>query len=485
MTQITPESTVAAPPALELDDLEVDYRVRGIWRPVLRGVSLTIGAGESYGLVGESGCGKSTAAYAVLRYLPRNGRISGGMVKLAGEDLAGLSEAQVRELRATKVSMVYQNPGGALNPTIRIGDQVAEVFSISGIEGGQAHERAREMLGKVQISDPDSVMRRYAHQLSGGMQQRVVIAMALAKDPSLLILDEPTTGLDATVEAEVLELVSVLRQEFHSSVLFISHNLDVIAKMCDRVGVLYAGRLVEEGQVGDVFHDPRHPYSVGLLRCLPRGGVRKDKQRLDTIPGFLPQLGADLPACVYVDRCGLAQEICAQQEPPFFDLGRGRHSRCHFWEQAHELPRATPASAAFTPVDQNAVPVVRAESVNKTFRQEGHDIRAVDDLNFVLRPGETLGLVGESGSGKTTLRPTRGRSSSSTGSRSRRRSRSAGAMTCAPCRSSSRTRTPRSTAGSRCSGSSAARWTSCAGTPRASARSTCASSPIRSASTRG
>jgi peptide/nickel transport system ATP-binding protein len=403
MTQITPESTVAAPPALELDDLEVDYRVRGIWRPVLRGVSLTIGAGESYGLVGESGCGKSTAAYAVLRYLPRNGRISGGMVKLAGEDLAGLSEAQVRELRATKVSMVYQNPGGALNPTIRIGDQVAEVFSISGIEGGQAHERAREMLGKVQISDPDSVMRRYAHQLSGGMQQRVVIAMALAKDPSLLILDEPTTGLDATVEAEVLELVSVLRQEFHSSVLFISHNLDVIAKMCDRVGVLYAGRLVEEGQVGDVFHDPRHPYSVGLLRCLPRGGVRKDKQRLDTIPGFLPQLGADLPACVYVDRCGLAQEICAQQEPPFFDLGRGRHSRCHFWEQAHELPRATPASAAFTPVDQNAVPVVRAESVNKTFRQEGHDIRAVDDLNFVLRPGETLGLVGESGSGKTTL----------------------------------------------------------------------------------
>ena len=403
MTQPTPQGAVAAPPALELHDLEVAYRVRGIWRPVLRGVNLTVAEGESYGLVGESGCGKSTAAYAVLGYLPRNGRISSGSVKVAGEDLADLDEAHVRELRANKVSMVYQNPGGALNPTIRIGDQVAEVFVIAGVAPKQARERANEMLRKVQISDPDSVMRRYSHQLSGGMQQRVVIAMALAKDPSLLILDEPTTGLDATVEAEVLELVSVLREEFHSSVLFISHNLDVIAKMCDRVGVLYAGRLVEEGPVDELFHNPRHPYTVGLLRCLPRGGVRKDQQRLDTIPGFLPQLGADLPACVFVDRCGLAQEVCSKDEPPFHEVTGDHHSRCHFWEQAHELPRATPASAAFKPVDMSAEPVIRAESVRKTFRQEGHDIRAVDDLNFELRPGETLGLVGESGSGKTTL----------------------------------------------------------------------------------
>jgi peptide/nickel transport system ATP-binding protein len=401
--QATTPAAVAAPPALELSDLEVAYRVRGIWRPVLRGVTFQIAEGESYGLVGESGCGKSTAAFAIVRYLPRNGRVSSGSIRVAGEDLLAMSDADVRTLRTTRVSMVYQNPGGALNPTIRVGDQVAETYTIAGVPSSQAHERAEEMLRRVQISDPGGVMRRYPHQLSGGMQQRVVIAMALAKDPTLLILDEPTTGLDATVEAEVLDLVSGLRREFGTSVLFISHNLDVITRMCDRVGVLYAGRLVEEGPVQAVFDDPRHPYTVGLLRCLPRGGVRKDRERLDTIPGFLPQLGADLPACVFVDRCGLAQEICSREEPPLHDLGGGRYSRCHFWEHAHELPRAAPVAGLRSTVDADSEPVIRAEKMRKTFRQEGHDIRAVDDVSLVLRRGETLGLVGESGSGKTTL----------------------------------------------------------------------------------
>jgi peptide/nickel transport system ATP-binding protein len=400
---MTAPTAVAAPPALELDDLEVAYRVRGIWRPVLRGVSFTIADGESYGLVGESGCGKSTAAYAIVRYLPRNGRVSSGSITIAGEDLLAMSESGVRKMRTQRVSMVYQNPGGALNPTIRVGDQVAETYTIAGVAEGEARERAQEMLRKVQISDPARVMQRYPHQLSGGMQQRVVIAMALAKDPTLLILDEPTTGLDATVEAEVLDLVSALKAEFGTTVLFISHNLDVITKMCDRVGVLYAGRLVEEGPVQQVFDDPRHPYAVGLLRCLPRGGVRKDRERLDTIPGFLPQLGADLPACVFVDRCGLAQDICSREEPPFHDIGGGRHSRCHFWEQANELPRAAPVAGLSSTIDADADPVIRTEGVRKTFHQEGHEVRAVDDISLFLRRGETLGLVGESGSGKTTL----------------------------------------------------------------------------------
>jgi peptide/nickel transport system ATP-binding protein len=405
--QTTPDLEQA--PALQLDDLEVEYRVRGIWRRVLRGVSFEIAQGESYGLVGESGCGKSTAAFAALRYLARNGRVSGGSINLGGRDLLGMSSEQVRELRIKTVSMVYQNPGSALNPSIRIGDQVAEVYRLMGVGDDDATERAQEMLAKVRMSDPARVMQRYPHQLSGGMNQRVVIAMALASDPTLLILDEPTTGLDATVEGEVLDLVNGLRAEFGTSLLFISHNLGVIAKMCDRMGVLYAGRLVEEGRVREVFDNPRHPYTIGLLRCIPRGGVRKDQQRLDTIAGFLPGLGAELPGCVFADRCGLmkalgSEERCQGEEPPMHQLGGGHGARCHFHERAHTLPRVTePLPAPRAASDKDAVPVLRAENVRKTFHQDGQAVHALADVEFALAPGETLGLVGESGSGKTTL----------------------------------------------------------------------------------
>jgi peptide/nickel transport system ATP-binding protein len=271
-------------PAIELEDLEVVYRVRGIDRSVLRGVSFAIARGESYGLVGESGCGKTTAAFAIMRYLPRNGRVVGGSIRVNGEDLLTMDQAQVRRLRATTLSMVYQDPASSLNPSIRVGAQVAEVFRLIGADRATAREQVREMLTRVQIADPERVMRRYPHQLSGGMQQRVVIAMALASDPTLLILDEPTTGLDATVEAEVLDLVAGLRTDFGTSVLFISHNLGVIRRMCERIGVLYAGKLVEEGTADQILSEPRHPYTVGLLRCIPRGGLRKDRERLDTIP---------------------------------------------------------------------------------------------------------------------------------------------------------------------------------------------------------
>ncbi|MBA2512721.1 MAG: ABC transporter ATP-binding protein, partial [Solirubrobacterales bacterium] len=212
---------MADAPALALKDVEIAYRVRGKEREVVRGVSLTIPRGEAYGLVGESGCGKSTVALAIVRYLPRNGRVTGGSVEVDGRDVAKLGDAELRRFRSGTVSMVYQSPGSALNPSLRVGDQLAEVFTIAGASKAEAGERAHEALRQVQISDPTSVMRRFPHQLSGGMLQRVVIAMALATNPALLILDEPTTGLDATVEAEVLDLVSGLREQLGTSVLFI------------------------------------------------------------------------------------------------------------------------------------------------------------------------------------------------------------------------------------------------------------------------
>ena len=314
-------------PALEVENLDVSYIVRGVPRAVLRSVSFTVAPGEAYGLVGESGCGKSTTAYAALRYLPRNGVITGGRALIDGTDVTHLSAGQLQRLRATRVSMVYQDPGSALNPTLKVGPQVEEAFTVLGLSG--AHERALEALNRVRIADARQVMDRYPHQLSGGMQQRVVIAMALACDPQLLVLDEPTTGLDATVEAEVLDLVQSLRTETGAALLLIAHNLGVIRRMCDRVGVMYAGKLVEEGPAREVFDQPRHPYTVGLLRCLPRRGARKEHRRLQTIPGFLPQIGEPLPACVFVDRCPLATDICSQDPPPLVPVGDGRVSRCH------------------------------------------------------------------------------------------------------------------------------------------------------------
>jgi len=392
--------TTAPGPALEVSHMDIVYRVRGQDRLALRDVSFSIARGESYGLVGESGSGKSTVALALVRYLPRNGRVSAGTISINGQDPLSMGKSALRDLRMHTVSMVYQEPGRALNPSLRVGRQIAEVFELAGASSGEATQSAEDMLRKVQISDPGRVMRRYPHELSGGMAQRAVIAMALASSPSLLILDEPTTALDATVEAEVLDLVAALRHEFQTSVLFISHNLAVIAKMCDRVGVLYAGDLVEEGPARQVFDDPRHPYTVGLLRCIPRRGQRKDSDRLDTIPGFQPATGHTLKGCVFAPRCALAQDRCRESDPPFFEVGELRTSRCFFHDQAPDLPRATPVSVATLREHGAGEPLVVVEHLSKTF---GGGVRALADIDLAIRQGETLGLVGESGSGKTTL----------------------------------------------------------------------------------
>ena len=394
-------------PTLELRNLEVAYTVRGIDRQVLRDVSLSIAPGEAYGLVGESGCGKSTAAFAAMRYLPGNGKITGGSILFEGRDIVDIGETDVAQLRRSAISMVYQNPATALNPTIRIGKQIAEVFELNGVSKSDSMQLAQESLVKVQIADPERVMRRYAHQLSGGMAQRVVIAMALASNPRLLVMDEPTTGLDATVEAEVLDLVRELRRDTGTAVLFISHNLGVIRNMCDRVGVLYAGALVEQGATAEIFKNPSHPYTVGLLRCIPRGGLHKSTDRLDTIPGTPPALGTHFDGCVFADRCALADDNCRTQLPQMVTISGAHVARCFHSDKASSMPRSIEKIEYASQADVHAVhnddTLLSISHLSKVFTQDGHKVRVINDVSFNLGFGETLGLVGESGSGKTTI----------------------------------------------------------------------------------
>ena len=405
-------------PVLAIDDLYVTFVRRDRELPVVKGVSLAIGAGETYGLVGESGCGKTTLALALMRYLPGNGRVDHGAITFDGDDMLAMSAERLREVRGTKLGMVYQDPATALNPSIRVGDQIAEVFRFHfGLSKADAQERARLSLEKVAMPDPGVVLRRYPFQLSGGQQQRVVIAMALAGDPRLLVLDEPTTGLDATVEAEVLDLIAELRERIDAAILLISHNLGLVARMCQRVGVMYAGLLVEDGPARDLFTDPRHPYTMGLLRCVPRFGARKDQSTLVPIPGFLPRLGAPLPGCVFAPRCELVQPECRQREPDLFPWpppaadpvvaasdGAPRHARCYFSDRVPAMMEAVAgpaATGAAAPVA--AGPTLDVDHISKIFKDGRRRVVAVDDVTIEVGEGEILGLVGESGSGKTTL----------------------------------------------------------------------------------
>ena len=292
----------------------------------------------------------------------------------------------------------------ALNPSIKVGEQIAEVYRFhKGMNKAEALAAAVQMLSTVQISAPDRVARRYPHELSGGQQQRIMFAMALATDPDLLVLDEPTTGLDATVEAEVLDLVEQLRTQFDTSILFVSHNLGIVARMCERVGVLYAGRLIEEGPATELFRDPRHPYTLALLRCMPRLGMRKDTDRLDPIPGSLPPIGAEIAGCVYAERCPIARDRCRAEPPPVEPVSPGHGSRCFYHEEVPAIPVLTRASDEVAP---GAVPdgvLLKLDECVKSYGSGGNQVTAVAGVDLEVGRGEVLGLVGESGSGKTSL----------------------------------------------------------------------------------
>ena len=379
--------------ALQFENLSVAYRVKGASRPVLAGVTFEIRKGEAYGLVGESGCGKSTAAFAALRYLPRNGAVTQGRILIDGQDIGQMAAPELRRLRRQSVAMVYQDPGKALNPSLTIGRQVTEVFELAGVPAPIGRRGRSKSLPKCRSVIRNCVMNRYPHQLSGGMQQRVAIAMAIASNPTLLVLDEPTTGLDATVEAEVLDLIQHLRRELSTAILFISHNLAVIARMCDRVGVLYAGRLVEEAPTAQIFNAPRHPYTAGLLSCLPQAGRSKDQAPLATIPGFLPVPGEVISGCVFAPRCAVAGDLCRSTEPALRVVD-GHASKCHYPERAGALPVVAKSGVAVREAAQ-AAPILQIGNLSKSFGDGNQRQRVLRDIGIELRKGETLGLVGE------------------------------------------------------------------------------------------
>ena len=380
---------------LAIRDLAVSYGAR----PVLHGVSVDVERGECLGIVGESGCGKSTLALAAMRYLPRGGCVTGGRIMIAGQNVTSRDPAAMRDLWMREIAMVYQDPSRALNPTMTVAAQLEEAYAILGTARAESRAHSEAALARVRIPDPARVLRAYPHELSGGMQQRVVIAIALAKNPSLLVLDEPTTGLDATVEAGILDTIDALRRRSGMAVLLISHNLRIISRMADRIGVLYAGVLIEQGPTHDVLAQPRHPYTARLLRCLPEAGRRKQDGPLLTIPGQLPAPGPLPPGCVFAPRCHLAKAIC-QTWPAAHGTDTHR-ARCHFAPPFAESPADRPPAPAHPP-DANIV--LRAVQIAKTYHRRDGNVAALAPLSLDLKAGETLGLVGESGSGKNHAR---------------------------------------------------------------------------------
>src|SRR5919108_699914 len=403
-------------PVLAITDLAVTYATSGGTVQAVRNISLAVHAGETLGIVGESGCGKSTLAYAIMGYLGENGRVAGGSIRLGGQELIGLPPSGLRRLRGARMAMVYQDPQTALNPALVVGEQVAEAYRAhTGKPQAACWARALEMLGCVGLPDPARIARRYPHQLSGGQQQRVVIAMALVNDPALLIMDEPTTGLDVTTEALILDLINQLKQEFDAATLYISHNLGVIAQLCDRVAVMYAGAVVEEADVLTLFRQPRHPYTVGLLGCVPRPGASKAAGRLRPIPGFLPPRTARPDGCAFAPRCGLARDLCREVAPGLEGVARQaerahpeHRARCHFPDEVPAWASRTAGSlegpAAPPAGNGRAHPAPAAPSPPAPLPQGERGARAAGGRTLLLPQGQQgKGAKGESGARQPLL----------------------------------------------------------------------------------
>jgi len=308
---------------LEIRNLKTYFGIRGGVLKAVDDISLTIQAGETLGLVGESACGKSVTASSIMRLIPMPpGYIAGGEILFEGTDILKLPESEMRKIRGNRISMIFQEPMTSLNPVFTVGDQVAEVIHLhKKLSQRDIRDRVIEAFRLVRIPAPESRIRDYPHQMSGGMRQRVMIAMALACHPKLMIADEPTTALDVTIQAQILDLMNQLKQEIGASILFITHDLGVIAEMAQRVAVMYAGKMMEAADVETLFAEPKHPYTVGLMNSIPVLGLRKKQRRLSTIAGVVPSLFKLPQGCLFNERC-------ARVEPPIIELGNGHMVRC-------------------------------------------------------------------------------------------------------------------------------------------------------------
>ncbi len=332
MAHSAPAPVVSPQPSvlLRVDGLTVVFEDGGRTLKAVDGISFEVRAGETLGLVGESGCGKSVTALSILRLVQSPGRIASGRIEFRGRDLLRLPEREMRQVRGAKISLIFQEPMTALNPVFTVGNQIAEALIVHGkATRREAKRRAVELLGAVRIPEPERRVRDYPHQLSGGMRQRVLIAMAIACNPALVIADEPTTALDVTIQAEILDLLREMKARFHLSLLLITHDLGVIAETADRVAVMYAGRIVEEGPVRAIFREAKHPYTRGLLASLPGG---KPGERLRVIQGSVPDIGHLPPGCAFAPRCLDRFDACDVEPPQVTRIDTERTVRCYLHE---------------------------------------------------------------------------------------------------------------------------------------------------------
>ncbi|TCR94939.1 peptide/nickel transport system ATP-binding protein [Rhizobium sp. BK418] len=391
-------------PVLEIRNLRIEFRGKSETVVAIPDLSFKVMAGESYGLVGESGCGKSTTAMAIMGYLGNTGVIAGGSIRFNGKQLVNASAKELRSIRGRQIAMVYQDPMSALNPVKTIGAQLAEVPLLHlGVGKKEAVAMAEAMLADVRLPDPGDMLKRYPHQLSGGQQQRVVIAMALLAKPSLLLLDEPTTGLDVTVEAAVIDLIAELRQRYSTSLLFISHNLGLIAEGCDRLGIMYSGEMVEEGITADVFRRPKHPYTRGLIDCIPDIGGDKRSRTLAAIPGSIPLPQERPQGCLFGPRCSsFVAGLCDRPPGPLLEpAGEDHLVRCVRLQDIHDA-QAMPAPPETKAIAKSTA--ITLSNVNRLY-PVGHQrtVKANEAVSFTAARAEIVALVGESGCGKSTL----------------------------------------------------------------------------------